>query len=565
MDLSWAGIKTSVLKFWQKLSRPQKAITVAAPVLVAAALITLILWASKPQYVALFTKINDTDAAAITAKLTDLKVPYQLQDNGTTILVPKQQASQVRLQLVSAGLPQGSKFSFDYLNQFQIGETDADRQLQYTLALQSELEDTLKTLNGVQDARVHIVSPQPSLFTDQNQAATAGVTLQLTPGTQLSSDQVRGIADLLAASVQGLKPENVTIVDTAGDVLSDVLGSSNNPARLTGNQVQLEQAVEDNIQKSVQSMLDRVLGPGKAVVRANAVLDFDQIEIVDQKNGPGALVSKQTTSEASGTGVTVGGVPGTTTNTGTAAGTGAQGTAPSGQAQGAAGTAGGTTANGQGIPTYQATGTNTSGGYVKNTDTENYQVDTTQTKRTVAPGAIKRLSVSVMVDANSISPAEVQQIQGIVTNAAGIDPTRGDSVQVAALPFDKSTAQQTQQQFAAAQKRQQWVTYAEIGAATLLLLVFILGFWRSRSGPRALTEFGPDAEDMGTFPVPRVEEVLLAQQRAEEEAQLKMAQKQAKSAEEIEKQKVREAVDLYSRNNPDEVARLIKTWLSEEK
>ncbi|TGE32612.1 flagellar basal-body MS-ring/collar protein FliF [Desulfosporosinus sp. Sb-LF] len=530
MDFSWAGIRQSLKSFWDKLSSPQKIITVLAPLLVAAALITLITWAGRPQYVAIFTKLSDTEAGAITTKLKDLKADYKLADNGSTIMVTQQTAADIRLQLASAGLPQQSKFSFDSLNTMHLGETDADRKLRYVLGLQNELENTLKTLNGVQDARVHIVMPEPSLFVDSQKTATAAVTLKLVPGTKLGEDQVRAIANLLAGSVEGLQPENVTIVDTGGNVLSDVLGKSKDPKRLTGTDYQLQLTVEEDTRKSVQSMLDKVLGSGKTVVRINAVLDFDQIKRTKQTNGPGAVVSEQYTNETATNGSSaVGGTPGVTAN---------------------------------GAPTYP-TGTQGSNSSSKVNSTKNYQVDTTQEEQVVSPGAIKHLSVSVMADSDIISQTQLDQIKTIVASAAGVDQTRGDQIQVAALPFNKTDLQQEKLAMDNAQKRQQMLNYAELGAAVLFGIMFFLAFLRSRSKK---ARAGKLLELNGSQPVTlAAAELLMAeQQSAEEEAKLKFAQKNTKTADELEKQKTKESVELYSRNNPDEVARLMRTWLSEE-
>lgn len=529
MDFSWAGIQQSVKNFWSKLSRPQKIITVVAPLVVAVALVSLITWAGRPQYVALLTKLSDVDAGMITAKLKDLKADYKLADNGSTIMVPQQSAADLRLQLASAGLPEQSKFSFDSLNTMHLGETDADRKLRYVLGLQNELENTLKTLNGVQDARVHIVMPEPSLFVDSQKAATAAVTLKLVPGTKLGDDQVRAVANLLAGSVEGLQPENVTIVDTGGNVLSDVLGKSGDPNRLTGTQYQLTQTVEEDTRKSVQSMLDRVLGSGKTVVRISATLDFDQIKRVKQTNGPGAVVSEQSSTETFTNGTTVGGTPGLTAN---------------------------------GIPTYPTATPGVNSTSTKANTTKNYQVDTTQEEQVVNPGAVKRLSVSVMADADTITQAQLDQIQTIVASAAGVDATRGDQIQVAAIPFNKTDLQQEKLAMENAQKRQQLITYIEIGAAVLLGLFLMMMLLRSRLTKKRAEKM---MELNVSQPVSLAEaELVMAQQMAEEEAQLKFAEKNAKSAKEIQKQKTKESVELYSRNNPDEVARLMKTWLSEE-
>lgn len=530
MDFSWARIKESIKTFWGNLSRPQKIITVMAPLLVAGALVYLIMWAGRPQYVPIFTELSDSDAGAITTKLKDLKADYKLADNGATILVPQQTSADIRLQLASAGLPQESKFSFDSLDTMRLGETDADRKLRYVLGLQNELENTLRTLSGVKDARVHIVMPEPSLFIESQKSATAAVTLDLAPNTQLGEDQVRAIANLLSGSVEGLQPENVTIVDTSGNVVSDLLRKKDDPEKLSVTQYQLKQTLEEDTRKSLQSMLDRVLGPGKAVVRVSAVLDFDQKKIVKQTNGPGAVVSEQSTNES-------------TTN-----GTGAAGGTPGLPANGA--------------PTYP-TAANVNSTSTKVTNTNNYQVDTTQEEQVVSPGSIKRLSVSVMADADTVNQDQLDQIKTIVGSAAGVDAARGDDIQVAAIPFNKTDLQNDILAMENARKQQQLIILGSIGAAALIGLIIFIVYMRRRA-KKAKAEKMLELED--SLPVSEADaELLLAQQMAEEEAKQKLAQKNAKSVDEIQKQKVKEAVELYARNNSDEAARLMKTWLSEDK
>lgn len=533
MEFSWAGIQKSIREFWGKLSRPQKVITVTAPLAVAIALFSLLYWASNPQYVAIFTKLPDAEAGAITTKLKDLKVDYQLADNGSSILVPQKQASEIRLELANSGLPQGSKFSWsDSLNQMRVGETEADRRLRYILGLQNELETTLKSLTGVQDARVHIVMPEPTLFVEKEKATTAAVTLKLTPGTKLADDQVRAIANLLSSSVEGLLPENVTIVDTGGNVLSDAIGKKNEPERMTATQIQLKQTTEDNIQKSVQSMLNQVLGAGKTVVRANVTLDFDQVTTNSVINGPGAVVSQADTSEKSSNGTGAGAVPGVTPN----------------------------------VPGYQTpVGTGTASTSEKTTSTKNFQVDTTQEQRIRNQGDIKRLSVSVMLDADTVSEAQATQIKTVVASAVGILQARGDEIQVAAMPFDKTGLLQQEKEFADAARKVQMQTYIELGAGALLGLLFLIVIFRMRAKRKKENlPFGL-GQELRPVPLAAAEELLLSQLEAEQEADFKLAQKKQKSAEEIQRQKVKEAVDLYARNNPDEVARLVKTWLAEER
>lgn len=533
MEFSWAGIQKSIREFWGKLSRPQKVITVAAPLAVAIALFSLLYWAGNPQYVAIFIKQSDAEAGAITTKLKDLKIDYQLADNGSAILVPQKQAAEIRLELANAGLPQGSKFSWsDSLNQMRVGETEADRRLRYILGLQNELETTLKSLNGVADARVSVVMPEPTLFVEKEKATTAAATLKLNPGINFADDQVRAIANLLSASVEGLQPENVTIVDTSGNVLSDAIGKKNEPGRMTATQLQLKQTTEENIQKSVQSMLDRVF-PGKTVVRANVTLDFDQVTTNSVKNGPSAVVSEADTAEKSTNGTGAGAAAGVTSNVLT------------------------------GYPSPVGTGSSSTS--EKTSSTKNYQVDTTQEQRIQNQGDIKRLSVSVMLDADSVSEEQANQIKTIVASAAGILEARGDEIQVAALPFDKTGLQQQAKEFADAARKEQIRTYIELGAGALLGILFLLFIFRIRSKRRKENISFGLGQGLHPVPLAAAEELLLAQQEAEQEAELKLAQKKQKSSDEIQRQKVKEAVELYARNNPDEVARLVKTWLAEER
>ena len=315
MDFSIKNILNSILEFWKKLTTAQKVVLLVAPLIVAIALFSLIFWASRPEYVALFNRLNVTEAGQITAKLQELNYPYKLAEGGTTILVPQKDVAEVRLQLANAGLPKESTFSFENLDQIRLGETDADRKLRFVLGLQNELEKTIKTLDGVDYARVHIVMPEESLFLEEQKQATAAVTVKTTYGTALNEDQVRAIANLLAYSVEGLTTENVSIVDTNGNVLSDFLSANNTPHKLTANQIQVQQAVETNIQKSVQSMLDKVFGSGSTVVRANAKINFDQRTITSQISENGALVSRQETAESSTNEVAPGGVVGVDPNT----------------------------------------------------------------------------------------------------------------------------------------------------------------------------------------------------------------------------------------------------------
>lgn len=529
MNFSIAEILNSIQNNWKKLTKPQRIVLVLAPLLVAIALFSLVFWASRPQYMALFTDLDTTQAGSITAELQNLQIGYKLADGGSTILVPQKDASEVRLQLANAGLPQKSTFSFENLNQMRIGETEADRKLRYVLGLQNELEQTIKTLDGVEYARVHIVMPEHSLFLEDQKDTTAAVTIKRTVGTEISEETVRSIANLLAYSVEGLTTEKVAIVDTDGNTLSDFLGSSSSPHKLTSNQLQVQQAMEENIQKSAQSMLDKVFGAGKTVVRTNITVDFDQKTITSQRTEDGAIVSRQETSEKSTNQSQAGGVPGTDPN----------------------------------VPGYQADnpGTNTSSSE-KNSLTENYEPSVIQEETVVSPGQIKRLTVSVLADADSITEEQLENIEGVVASAIGMDINRGDIIQVARLPFNKTSMMEEQAAMEEAARKAQIMGYAQLGGVALALLVLFIFVLRLKSRKKYALEPIDEGEKLVTLQ--EAELILAAQKQAEREADLKMARKKVKTPEEIEKEKIRKEIDKFTADNPDDVARLVKTWLAEE-
>jgi flagellar M-ring protein FliF len=533
LNFSLSEILNSLKNFWNKLTRRQKVLLVLAPLVVATALSSLIFWASRPQYASLFTKLNTNDAGAITAKLKELKINYQLSDGGSTILVPQKDVSEIRLELANAGLPKDSTFSFDNLDQMRIGETDQDRKLRFVLGLQNELEQTIETMNGVEYARVHIVIPEQSLFTNDQKDATAAVTLKTQYGAKIGEDQVRAIANLLAYSVEGLSTDKVTIADTNGNVLSDVLGNSNLPGKMTANQLQVQQTVENNMQQSAQSMLDKVFGAGKTVVRANATLDFDQKKITSQRSEDGAIESRQQTSEKS-----------------------------SNQSANNAGAAG---VQSNATPTYPVTGQgNNTSTSEKYSSTENFKPSVTQEETVVSPGQIKRLTVSVLADSDSVTTDQAANIQSIVSSAIGININRGDEIQVALLPFNKTTMLEEQAAMTEAAKKAKILLYAQIAGAAVGGLIFLILFLRFRAKRKRNYGMEALADGQKLVTLEEAEQLFAAQMEAEREAELKLAKKKVKSSEEIEKDKIRKEVDKYVRENPDDVARLVKTWLAEE-
>ncbi len=253
---------------------------------------SLIFWNTKPDHQVLFTGLSAEDAGEMTNKLKEKKVPFRLTHNGTTLLVPSEQVYDLRLSLAAEGLPRGGGVGFEVFDRNNIGVTDFVQRLNYQRALQGELSRTIKQIKEVEQVRVHIATPRESLFVEEQKKATASVFVKTRANMTLNASQVEGIIHLVASAVEGLEPSNISVVDMSGKVLSK--RSSNNPiGQLTTTQLDYQQSVEEGLRKKVQSMLEEVLGPGKAIARISTEIDFQQVVVTEEKFDPNAVLRSE--------------------------------------------------------------------------------------------------------------------------------------------------------------------------------------------------------------------------------------------------------------------------------
>ncbi len=262
---------------------------------------SLIFWNSRPDYQVLFSNLSQEDAGEMVNKLKEKKVPFQLTNNGTTILIPKEQVYDLRLSLATEGLPKGGGVGFEVFDRTNLGTTDFVQKLNYQRALQGELSRTIKQIKEIEQARVHIVTPKESLFIEEQKKPTASVLVKTRSGMTLAPPQVEGIVNLVSSAVEGLEPGNITIVDTTGKVLFK-RADSTLMGQLTTTQLEYQKNIEEGFKKKVQGMLEEVLGPTKAIARISADIDFQQVEITEEKYDPaGVLRSEQKNTERSST------------------------------------------------------------------------------------------------------------------------------------------------------------------------------------------------------------------------------------------------------------------------
>jgi flagellar M-ring protein FliF len=250
--------------------------------ILAVGLVSVLWMSGEGRHQVLYTQLTMEDAAAITTKLREMQVPYTIEGDGTTIMVPATKVYDTRLHLATEGLPQGGGVGFELFDQRGFGMTEFVQKLNYRRALQGELARTITQLAAVQSARVHIVLPEKSLFVEHQDKPTASVVLKLVHGRRLSQAQIRGVAHLIGSSVESLNPEDVTVLDINGNILSK---NEENTSLLSQTETQFshQQALEQKLERRVQSLLEHVVGKGKVLVRVSASLDFQHIERTEER------------------------------------------------------------------------------------------------------------------------------------------------------------------------------------------------------------------------------------------------------------------------------------------
>ncbi len=496
-------------------------------------------WATAATYAPLFSGLSGADASAVVDKLAADGVPYQLADNGQSVLVPKDVVYAERVKLSGAGLP-AAKDSGGYSLMDQQGVTSSQfqQQVTYQRAMEGELAKTIMAIDGVRTSVVHLAIPQRDVFLDQAQKPSASVLVDLLPGQQLNRDQVQSIIHLVASSIQGMTPEQVTLADSTGQLLSSADGTTS--AGGDGRDQQTSD-YEKRQAAALQSVLDKVVGPGHAVARVTASLNFDAIDttterlFTDPKVLPNAVTT--TTEKYRGTGSgTAGGVLGPDNIA-----------VPNGATGGAA-------------------GANT---YDKVSTTTNNTVSKVTEKKVAAPGALVKQSVAVVVDA-SVKNVQLAQLQQMVTTAAGIDAKRGDTLSVTSMSFDTTAAAAATKELAAAAaeaKRNAMFGYIKQGAIGLVLLVVFLLTWvlrrkKSKAGSaQPLLELDlVEAKSQALAALPEQRREALGTAGGRPALTGGTAGKPVESP-----GRRREDIAQLVERQPDEVAELLRGWLADRR
>ncbi len=415
-------IKKNLLALWKGLS-PQRRVSLIGSFLLSLAVLSAVVYfASKPRLTLLYGGLAPAEAGKVTEYLDTKKIQYEVSDGGRAIEVPAQDVYAARMGLAAQGIPtqSDSGVGFELFDKPTFGESDFMQRANYYRALQGELARTIKQLDEVQNARVLIVVPEDKLFGQDHQEAKASVFVQLQPGRSLSTSQLQAIRFLVANGVENLQPERVAVIDSNGRAMADSDDSSTGGnGQVTDKQRQARADLEHYLEEKAQSMLDQVLGPGQAVVRVASEIDYSAMQETAERYDPksSTIQTETSTTESSTTQSSAGG-----SGAGVAANSGSNNSSDSGK-------------------TNDEKKENTS---------NTYALSKTVDTKTVGAGAIKRLTIALMLNQrktpaaaggtgkpNPRTPQEIADLEGIVKAAVGFttSDTRQDTIATSEVPF----------------------------------------------------------------------------------------------------------------------------------
>ncbi len=485
---------------WQKVNLVQRALLAA--VLIASAIIGFLLihWARRPDMRMLYQELSPAEASKITEKISEKDIPYQLRDGGTTVYVPRKHVYQLRLDLAKDGLPVGEQTGYKLFDDEKIGVSPFVQNVNLKRALQDELAKSIQMIDGVAHVRVHIVTPEQRLFASEEGQTSASVVLQLKPGHRLSAANIAAITHMVSGSVKGLKSEQVTVVDSQGQLLSGEGDAT--LATGAGTVHDYKEKVERGLVKKAEDLLASVLGPGRATVRVSAVVDMNSVSTITESYSPNDKVA--TKEEI-------------TNNSETPAG---------------------------------GTGQQASGSSSRDeTILTEYEVGKTVKQLVTLPGEIRSLSVAAFVDLSDPDPnatgsggqaaliMQVEEVEEIIRTALGLKVS--DSLKVVHARFHQPTETLVEEE------PSKWPRYLALARqmslgimAVCALLVFRI-FGRARSKAVAVE----------------------TQQRAEGGAGGGLLPPGASSAEPV---LLKRQITHALRNNPEQVREMFLNWIQEK-
>jgi flagellar M-ring protein FliF len=401
-------------KLFENISIAQRIWILAAMLGAIGAIISLAHWNQERDFKPLFTGVAAEDGGPLLAKLRESATEYRLADNGSTILVPSARVAELRLEMASAGLPKSGRIGFELFDKTNFGASEFAEQVNYHRAIEGELERSVMSIREVEQARVHITMAKDSLYTEQRQAAKASVLVKLRHQGSLSPQNVAAICQLTASAVPGLSPDQVSLVDTSGNLLNRPRPASGADDQADAASLDYRKSVESDLQKKIAATLEPLLGADHFRAGVSADVDMTSGEQSEEVFDPqkSVMLTSQHSDDGPAT-PSASGVPGTPSN----------------------------------LPRPASKPTTGSSNYARHTEHISYQTSRVVKHTKMPQGTVKRWSLSVLVDhtvrwegqkkiIDAPSAEKLKVIHDLVAAAAGIDTTRGDQLVVEAFPFE---------------------------------------------------------------------------------------------------------------------------------
>lgn len=517
-------IKEVLLQLQARLMIPFRGLTVAqrATILFIMFLtvvggIVVLNWALKPEYSVLVSDIEPADMQAVSEELKSQSISFRLENDGRHLMVPRSKIYDARLALAKQDLLYENSVGYELFDKKDIGISEFVQQINYRRALEGEISRTIQSMQEVEKARVHVVFPKDRLYKKDQKEPTASIVLTMKRRTNLSESQIVGITHLVARSIEGLSPENISILDDHGNLLSD-FKTPNSVAGLSDTQLDIQTKVESYLEDKAESMLVPVVGRDNVVVRIRADLDFRQIERTNENYDPDNPI---VLSEESDTQTTTGGNAG-------------------------------------------------DGNAVEHT-VVNYQLTKSIEHIVGDVGSIDRLSVAVLVNNKFVkvqnetsetalepqarTPLEIQQITSLVQSAIGYDANRGDQIQVQNVAFEGAPPQY----IAKEPFGNEWFPYLKRLVYVLLIGIALLVL-RSRF-KKAQQQFS----DITAAKAEEEQSIADIQAQLEREYQEKLeTETKTSSLEDMERERVQKSITEFVEQNPGSAAKLVKAWMMED-
>ncbi|WP_246491070.1 flagellar basal-body MS-ring/collar protein FliF [Chitinivorax tropicus] len=455
-----------IQQFWQGLEQKGRIGLVGGLVVILAITIGMAYWVFRSDYRVLFSGLSPQDGSAMVAELDRMKIPYQLEHGGETILVAAETVHKTRLQLMGKDIPLHGSVGFELFNNNDLGVTEFAQKVNYQRALQGEITRTILAIEEIQAARVHLALPEQGLFKRNGAVPKASVTVTVKPGRQLEPEQVRGIQRLVSSSVNDIRPEDVTIIDQHGVALTKAKRPDGNE-HLSQDLVDQKKSLEDYLTRKLDSVLERTFGQGQVIASVDVVFSDQHVKRTTEDVLPaagksesqqGLVVRERQTKRSNRAG---------------------DGDLASPIADGA-----------------------------DQRETE-YQIGRRVEQTERAPGSVERISVAVILR-QSPGETQLERLQNVVSNAIGLNLDRGDTVavysasQLAVLPghqtgqIEKSLLSKipdpTESKVSAPETRSpllrswQWVVTALLGSCIMLfILIKLFGKQRAVTTQLSLT------------------------------------------------------------------------------